>query len=160
MEEVRAANQRSAFSLSFTLALYISNGFGLSFEIGVLQKNFLKYTIVLLTLSTVNPALKIIIFIVEEESHAVLIWWDFGLTNLKNVTISVRNWVWLEIERKIKIHSIIFNEASRSARHRNHWTGDLKETLKPITEISSTFWLSPIVIGPSISNPGLIPSHS
>ena len=73
MEEVRAANQRSAFSLSFTLALYISNGFGRSFEIGVLQKNFLKYTIVLLTLSTVNPALKIIIFIVEEESHAVLI---------------------------------------------------------------------------------------
>ena len=30
MEEDRAANQRSAFSLSFTLALYISNGFGLS----------------------------------------------------------------------------------------------------------------------------------
>ena len=30
MEEDRTANQRSAFSLSFTLALYISNGFGLS----------------------------------------------------------------------------------------------------------------------------------
>ena len=30
MEEDRAANQRSAFSLSFTLALSISNGFGLS----------------------------------------------------------------------------------------------------------------------------------
>ena len=30
MEEDRAANQRSAFLLSFTLALYISNGFGLS----------------------------------------------------------------------------------------------------------------------------------
>ena len=29
MEENRAANQRSEFSLSFTLALYISNGFGL-----------------------------------------------------------------------------------------------------------------------------------
>ena len=31
MEEDRAANQRSALSLSFTLALYISNGFGLRF---------------------------------------------------------------------------------------------------------------------------------
>ena len=31
MEERRAANQRPAFSLSFTLALYISNGFGLRF---------------------------------------------------------------------------------------------------------------------------------
>ena len=30
MEEDWAANQRSAFSLSLTLALYISNGFGLS----------------------------------------------------------------------------------------------------------------------------------
>ena len=29
MEEDRAANQRSAFSLSFTSALYISDGFGL-----------------------------------------------------------------------------------------------------------------------------------
>ena len=29
MEEDRAANQRSAFSLSYTLGLYISNGFGL-----------------------------------------------------------------------------------------------------------------------------------
>ena len=29
MEEDRAANQRPAFSLSFTLALYISNAFGL-----------------------------------------------------------------------------------------------------------------------------------
>ena len=30
MEEDRAANQRSAFSLSFTLVLYTSNEFGLS----------------------------------------------------------------------------------------------------------------------------------
>ena len=29
MEEDRTANQRSTFSLSFTVALYISNGFGL-----------------------------------------------------------------------------------------------------------------------------------
>ena len=34
MEEDKAANQRSAFSLSFTLALYISNQFGLN------KKNF------------------------------------------------------------------------------------------------------------------------
>ena len=33
MEEDRAANQRSAFSVSFTLALYTSNGFGLSSKI-------------------------------------------------------------------------------------------------------------------------------
>ena len=32
MEEDRAANQRSAFPLSFTLALYISNRFGLSLD--------------------------------------------------------------------------------------------------------------------------------
>ena len=36
MEEDLAANQRSAFTLSFTLALYISNGFGLSYQIQVL----------------------------------------------------------------------------------------------------------------------------
>ena len=38
MEEDRAANQRSAFSLSFTLALYISNGFRLSDNISNLYK--------------------------------------------------------------------------------------------------------------------------
>ena len=32
MEEDRAANHLSAFSLSFTLALYICNGFGLSYK--------------------------------------------------------------------------------------------------------------------------------
>ena len=39
MEEDRAANQRSAFLLSFTLTLYISNGFGL----GTFQGTFRKY---------------------------------------------------------------------------------------------------------------------
>ena len=38
MEEDRAANQRSAFSLSFTLALYVSNGFGLSLFINISLK--------------------------------------------------------------------------------------------------------------------------
>ena len=37
MEEDRAANQRSAVSLSFTLALYISNGFGLRYVSRFLQ---------------------------------------------------------------------------------------------------------------------------
>ena len=41
MEEDRATNQRSAFSLSFTLALYISDGFGLSRK-SVLNMKFLS----------------------------------------------------------------------------------------------------------------------
>ena len=41
MERDRAANQRSAFSLSFTLALYISNGFGLSGQFGMAQMSYI-----------------------------------------------------------------------------------------------------------------------
>ena len=47
MEEDRAANQRSAFALSITLALYISNGFGLNIFYGLyrigLQCTFHKF---------------------------------------------------------------------------------------------------------------------
>ena len=39
MEGDRAANQRSAFLLSFTLALYISNGFGLRTFLGTFRKS-------------------------------------------------------------------------------------------------------------------------
>ena len=41
MEEDRAANQRSALSLSFTLALYISNGFVLSKVFAKVRYQFL-----------------------------------------------------------------------------------------------------------------------
>ena len=40
MEEDRAANQRSAFSLSFTLALYIRIGFGLNQSVGIEGEKF------------------------------------------------------------------------------------------------------------------------
>ena len=39
MEDDRTANQRSAFSLSSTLALYISNGFGFRFILKSLAQN-------------------------------------------------------------------------------------------------------------------------
>ena len=39
MEEDRAANQRSVFSLSFALAQHISNGFGLRYNIYYIVHN-------------------------------------------------------------------------------------------------------------------------
>ena len=69
------------------------------------------------------------------------------------------NLVWNRTRNRNSFHNLYrgFKDKIGSNTSINHKSWSTKTT---VTEISSTFWLSPIVIGPAISKPGLIPLHS
>ena len=65
-----------------------------------------------------NEDLEIIIFVVEEKSHAILIGRHFSFAHLEDMSVPVRNRSRFEIEREIKIHSIILIRALRTCQKR------------------------------------------
>ena len=105
MEEDRVANQRSAFSLSFTLALYISNGFGLricqkivSIEMGssVTLLKLIKWK------SDIQFIYPFISFVANAESR--INWRTFWMPRIYPRGLSI---IWTSIQNCVWSHFII-----------------------------------------------------